>query len=280
MEGTTASLVLGQAQPKQFLCVFCKDPHFVPVGDFDKFKYHLSENHKIHNELEIVLAVQFLDAEENEEIVIKIRSRWKSSLIAAGYVSQQKKVCCIFCKELPSIHNEKVNEHMKSLHKLYFGNKTMIAVTLLTELEKMRILQRVRNKAEHKDEFKEKGIWNSSKKKRLCRFCGKRFKTEMKQTAHESFRCNICGKCFMRQESLKSHTLNKKNAYRPCLKPSYNCEKCGKGFEKETRLETHMQQKCFRQAIKCEDCEQFFTLGLFNVHKKRRRTCKKTRHTM
>ena len=274
MEGSDLSFLGAGPQAKGFLCVFCKEPYSVPVGDFDKFKDHISDVHNMHNEFEILLAVQFLNSEENDEIIERNKSKLDKSAMEIGPVLQNK--ICIFCKEKTSITDKIINKHMELCHKLYFGYKIIAAVNLLTELEKERILRRVRNKAEEKDQFKPKSIWKFSNKW-PCKFCGRIFKTELSHTAHISFRCNLCGKCFNKLEGLKAHTLKIKNSpHISCLKPSYTCEKCGKGFQNQTILENHMKNKCFRPVLKCEDCQKLFiSLLIFKQHKKRRRTCKR-----
>ncbi len=93
-----------------------------------------------------------------------------------------------------------------------------------------------------------------------CTVCSKLF--TMKQylqkhmathTGEKNFECNVCGKRYKWDSSLRVHKAYKHSTDRP-----YHCAICYKTYKISGELKTHMQMHANVRAYKCENCPKTF----------------------
>ncbi|XP_043991131.1 zinc finger protein 675-like [Gambusia affinis] len=78
-----------------------------------------------------------------------------------------------------------------------------------------------------------------------------------------SFKCDICGRCYIQQWNLKNHYKTHTDE-RP-----FSCESCGKSFLQNGDLITHKRIHTGEKPFSCESCSKSFTrIGDLRVHQK------------
>ncbi|CAG04154.1 unnamed protein product, partial [Tetraodon nigroviridis] len=103
-----------------------------------------------------------------------------------------------------------------------------------------------------------------------CNICGKQFMKETSLKRHELIhtgerphQCTVCGKTFLTANELKLH-----NRYHTGERP-YKCEECGKAFIQSGYLKSHMRIHTGEKPFKCDFCDKGFRLS-YHMKKHRR----------
>ena len=101
-----------------------------------------------------------------------------------------------------------------------------------------------------------------------CRHCDKaifgKSHWQSHERAHSGVTCEICGKSFKQERSMKRHVEAHSG-----LKP-YICQYCGRGFAQKSARESHERTHTGEKPFQCQICmAQFTQSGTLRIHEKK-----------
>ena len=74
-EDNSTHIPLHSSQITSFYCVFCRDITSLKVGDFDQFQEHMENVHNVYYEFDILLSINFIDKDEKDIIIERVKQR-------------------------------------------------------------------------------------------------------------------------------------------------------------------------------------------------------------
>ena len=268
------------ASPVQhtFYCVFCPGLTGLPVGQLDQYRHHMLTVHTVHQEFDILLAINFLGWKEKQNIVEQV----KQKKVTETFFEQQKKTRRkkAFWKSAPKFSLRKnlnvqttillddsnvlsESESDKLLlsdsfeQDTYFGNikhtntilrKPNQINTELTELERES----------------EELLSDSFEQETKCDLFIKKVLNNASAGREERKRCKNCDLIFSTQKQIDFHVCNNPRNKRN----KYQCRRCDRSYEILALYKNHINRKseCSKPAHRCHNCESTFH-AVVTLHK-------------